>query len=93
MAGIRNKHGRNLATVFCFAFIAANIFSAQFLMAGAAGGVSRGITRMGADQVVIPAQYLIFMRGSGPDNTMAIVKVEPSLYRFENSILENSRVT
>jgi putative ABC transport system permease protein len=88
LAGIRNKPGRNIATVFCFAFIAANIFSGQFLMAGAAGGVSRGITRMGADQVVVPAQYMVFMRGSGPDNTMAIVRIEPSLYRFENSMLD-----
>jgi putative ABC transport system permease protein len=88
LAGIRNKPGRNLATVFCFAFIAANIFSAQFLMAGAASGVSRGITRMGADQVVVPAQYLVFMRGIGADNTMAIVRVEPSLYRFDNSMLD-----
>jgi putative ABC transport system permease protein len=88
LAGIRNKPGRNLATMFCFAFIAANIFSAQFLMAGAASGVSRGITRMGADQVVVPAQYLVFMRGIGADNTMAIVRVEPSLYRFDNSMLD-----
>jgi putative ABC transport system permease protein len=90
-AGIRNKPWRNLATVFCFAFIAANIFSAQFLMAGAADGVFRGITRMGADQIVVPAQYMVFMRGSGPDNTMAIVKAEPSLYRFDNSILDKVR--
>jgi hypothetical protein len=34
LAGIRNKTGRNLATVFCFAFIAVNIFSGQLLMAG-----------------------------------------------------------
>jgi putative ABC transport system permease protein len=88
LAGIRNKPGRNLATMFCFAFIAANIFSAQFLMAGAASGVSRGITRMGADQIVVPAQYLVFLRGNGADNTMAIVRVEPSLYRFENSMLD-----
>jgi putative ABC transport system permease protein len=91
LAGIRNKPGRNLATVFCFAFIAASIFSAQFLMAGASGGVSRGITRMGADQVIVPAEYMVFMRGTGPDNTMAIVRVEPSLYRFETSIMDTIR--
>ena len=51
--------GRNLATMFCFAFIAANIFSGQFLLAGAVGGVERGISRMGADHIVVPVQYLI----------------------------------
>ena len=60
VAHIRNKPGRNLATVFCFAFIAANIFPGQFLLAGAVGGVERGISQMGADHIVRP--------GSIPDN-------------------------
>jgi putative ABC transport system permease protein len=91
IAGIRNKPGRNLATVFCFAFIALNIFSGQFLMAGAEEGVDRGIFRMGADQVVVPAQYMVFLRGGGPDNTIAIVKVEPSTYRLNTSIMDTVR--
>lgn len=86
IASIRNKPGRNLATVFCFSFIAVNIFSGQFLLAGAEKGVDRGISRMGADQVIVPAQYMVFLRGSGPDNTMAIVKVEPSTYRMNTSV-------
>jgi putative ABC transport system permease protein len=86
IASIRNKPGRNLATVFCFAFIAVNIFSGQFLLAGAEKGVDRGISRMGADQVIVPAQYMVFLRGSSPENTMAIVKVEPSTYRMNTSV-------
>ena len=88
VAGIRNKPGRNLATIFCFAFIAANIFSGQFLIAGAAGGVERGVTRMGADQLVVPAQYMVFLRGAGPDNTIAIVLAEPSDYRMKATVME-----
>jgi putative ABC transport system permease protein len=88
MAGIRNKPGRNLATIFCFAFIAANIFSGQFLMAGAAGGVERGVTRMGADHLVVPSQYMVFLRGAGPNNTIAIIMAEPSNYRMKATILE-----
>ena len=87
-AGIRNKPGRNLATVFCFAFIAINIFSGQFLMAGAEGGLDRGISRMGADQIVVPAQYMVFLRGSGPNNTMAIVRAESSTFRINTSIMD-----
>ena len=87
-AGIRNKPGRNLATLFCFAFIAANIFSGQFLIAGATGGVERGVTRMGADHLVVPSQYMVFLRGAGPDNTIAIVMAEPSNYRIKATIME-----
>jgi putative ABC transport system permease protein len=88
LAGIRNKTGRNLATVFCFAFIAVNIFSGQLLMAGAEAGVSRGISRMGADQIVVPAQYTVFLRGSNPNNTMAIVRAEASTYRINTTIMD-----
>jgi putative ABC transport system permease protein len=88
VAGIRNKPGRNLATLFCFAFIAANIFSGQFLIAGAAGGIDRGVTRMGADHLVVPSQYMVFLRGQGPDNTIAIVLAEPFNYRIKANIME-----
>jgi putative ABC transport system permease protein len=88
VAGIRNKPGRNLATLFCFAFIAANIFSGQFLIAGASGGLNRSVSRMGADQIVVPSQYMVFLRGAGPNNTMAIVMAEPSNYRIKATIME-----
>jgi len=88
MAGIRNKPGRNLATVFCFAFIAANIFSGQFLLSGAVGGVERGISRMGADHIVVPAQYLITTGYTGGASTGAIVSVNPSVFRVNKSIMD-----
>jgi putative ABC transport system permease protein len=90
-ASLKNKPGRNLATLFCFAFIAANIFTAQFLIAGAVGGVDRSVTRMGADHVVVPSQYMAFLRGAGPDNTIAIVMAEPSDYRIKIDIMEKLR--
>lgn len=85
MAGIRNKPGRNLATIFCFAFIAANIFSGQYLLAGAKGSAEQGVSRMGADFIVAPLQYTVFLRGAGPDNTFAIVKALPSVWRMNNN--------
>ncbi len=88
MAGIRNKPGRNLATIFCFAFIAANIFSGQYLISGAMRSVDQGITRMGADYIVAPVEYSVFLRGSGPDNTFAIVNTLPSIYRVKNNIMD-----
>jgi putative ABC transport system permease protein len=89
MAGIRNKPGRNLATVLCFAFIAANLFSAQYLIAGAVSGVDKGVLRMGADLLVVPTQYsALYYRETGPENTAAIVKAEATNLRFRNSTLD-----
>jgi putative ABC transport system permease protein len=88
VASIRNKPGRNLATLFCFAFIAANIFSGQFLIAGASGGLNRSVSRMGADHLVVPSQYMVFLRGAGSNTTMAIVLAEPSNFRIKANITE-----
>ena len=90
-AGIRNKPGRNLATIFCFAFIAANIFSGQYISAGAAESVDQGVSRMGADLIVVPTQYLLILRGASLDNTMAIVRVEPTTTRLNTTVMDTLR--
>ena len=89
-AGLRNRPGRNLATIFCFAFIAANIFSAQYLMAGASGNVDQGISRMGADVMVVPTQYEVLFKGKqmGPYTAGGIIRIEPSIFRVSNDILD-----
>jgi putative ABC transport system permease protein len=88
VASLRNKPGRNLATIFCFAFIAANIFSAQYLIAGAVGSVDLGVSRMGADILVAAPQYSGFYKYAGPENTAAIVKVESSTMRITTKDVE-----
>jgi putative ABC transport system permease protein len=87
-ASIRNKPGRNVAVAFCFAVIAINIFSGQYLMAGTAGSIDQGISRMGADNVVVPIQYMTFLKGAGALNTFAIIRVEPSVYRVNINITD-----
>jgi putative ABC transport system permease protein len=91
IASIRNKPGRNLATVFCFAFIAANVFSAQYLISGASGSFDQGVLRMGADLMVVPYQYQWFFKGSGPQNTVALVKVDPVTFRFSSGAMEHMK--
>ena len=93
IAGLKNRPGRNLATIFCFAFIAANIFSAQYFMAGAAGNAEKGISRMGADSIVVPAQYEVFIKGNqmGPATANGIIRVEPSNFRVSNDIMDKIR--
>jgi putative ABC transport system permease protein len=88
VASIRNKLGRNIATLFCFAFIAANIFSGQFLIEGASGGLNRSVARMGADHLIVPSQYMVFLRGAGSNTSMAIVLAEPSNFRIKANITE-----
>ena len=68
LACIRNKPGRNLATVFCFAFIAAIIFSGQYILAGASSSVDQSVSRMGADIIVVPPAYMVSMKGVGPQH-------------------------
>ena len=89
-SGLRNRPGRNLATIFCFAFIAANIFSTQYFMAGASGNIDRGISRMGADIMVVPAPYAVLIKGTqmGPVAANGIIRIEPSPYRISSDILD-----
>jgi putative ABC transport system permease protein len=91
LAGIRNRPGRSLASVFCFAFIAANIFSAQYLAAGMAGVLGEGASRMGADLLVIPTQYTLLVRGNqmGPVSGGTIIRVEPSIMRINRSVMDS----
>lgn len=93
LAGLRNRPGRNIATIFCFAFIAANIFSAQYFMAGASGNVEKGISRMGADVMAVPAQYEVMIKGNqmGPATANGIIRVEPSTFRIGDNIIDKIR--
>lgn len=87
LAGIRNKFGRNLGAAFCFALIAANVFSGQYIVAGEVESVDQGIGRTGADLLVVPLEYTHLLRSADTDNTMAIVAVLPSTYRFDSDLL------
>jgi putative ABC transport system permease protein len=90
LAGIRHRPGRNLATIFCFAFIAATIFSTQYLVAGTAATLGGGVSRMGADLLVIPSEYATLVRGfqMGPVSAGTIIRVEPSSMRINSSIMD-----
>lgn len=54
---VRNRPFRSLATIFAFAIIASTFFSSQYLMSGAQQSLDSGISRMGADILVAPAEY------------------------------------
>ena len=43
---------------------------------------------MGANLMVVPSQYQWLFRGSGPQNTGALVKVEPTTFRFTTKTMD-----
>ena len=54
---LANRSYRNIATIFAFALIAATLFSSLYLVHGAQESLDSGISRMGADILVVPDQY------------------------------------
>lgn len=88
LAGIRNRPGRNLAAILCFALLAANVFSGQYLVAGEVASLDRGVGRMGADLLVVPLEYARLLQDADADNTLAIVAVLPSAGGFDGAFLE-----
>jgi putative ABC transport system permease protein len=54
---LANRPYRNIATVFVFAIVAATLFSSQYLTSGAEKSLNAGISRMGADIMVVPEGY------------------------------------
>ncbi len=54
---LANRPYRNIAAIFAYAIIAATLFSSQFLMDGAQQSLDAGISKMGADILVVPEEY------------------------------------
>lgn len=76
-----NRPYRNIATIFAFAIIAATFFSSQYLMSGAQESLDIGISRMGADILVVPEEYV----GAGQS---VILTGIPTSFFFEDSGFE-----
>ncbi|MEI6292247.1 MAG: FtsX-like permease family protein [Methanomicrobiales archaeon] len=72
---------RNIATIFIFAIIAGMFFSSQYLMSGAQQSLDTGISRMGADILVVPEEY------AGAGQTI-ILTGTPTNFFFEGSGFE-----
>jgi putative ABC transport system permease protein len=54
---LANRPYRNIAAIFAYAIIAATLFSSVFLIHGAQQSLDTGISRMGADILVVPDEY------------------------------------
>ena len=75
---LANHPYRNIATIFAFACIAATLFSSQFLMNGTTASLDRGISRMGADILVVPEEYVAA-------GQTVILSGQPSSFFFEDT--------
>jgi putative ABC transport system permease protein len=78
---LTNHPYRNIATIFAFAFIAATLFSSQYLMNGAQASLDTGMSRMGADILVVPVEY-------AAAGQTVILSGQPSSFFFEDSNYE-----
>jgi putative ABC transport system permease protein len=77
---IASRPVRNGALFICFAFIAASLFMGHVLMAGATGSIQQELSRLGADIVVVPAQYT-------SESEAVLLRGEPSTFFFDRSVL------
>jgi len=78
---LANRPYRNIATIFAFAFIAATLFSSQYLMNGAQASLDTGMSRMGADILVVPEEY-------AAAGQTVILSGQPSSFFFEDANYE-----
>jgi putative ABC transport system permease protein len=86
LQNLKNRPWRNIATVFAFAVIAATLFSSQYLILGAKQSLDSGMSRMGADILVVPEEY------AGAGQTVILIG-QPNSFFFDNSGFEKiSRV-
>jgi putative ABC transport system permease protein len=78
---LANRPYRNIATIFAFAIIAAMLFSSQYLMTGAEQSLDAGISRMGADILVVP-------EGCTLDGENILLTGRPTSFFFEDTGFE-----
>lgn len=80
MKNILHRPIRNGALIFCFIIIAASLFSGNYILAGATDSVKSGISKLGADVIVVPKDYV----GKGE---AVILRGEPSMFFFDADVL------
>lgn len=78
---LANRPYRSIATIFSFACIAATLFSSQYLVDGAQASLDAGMSRMGADILVVPEEY------AAAGQTI-ILNGQPSSFFFARANLE-----
>jgi putative ABC transport system permease protein len=78
---IRHRPFRNGALILAFAFIAASLFSGQYLLHGAVESIEIGVSRMGADLIVVPERYRM-------EAMNIILRGEPSTFFFDASNID-----
>ena len=70
----------NGALIFCYAIIAASLFSGNYIMNGASESVQAGISRLGADLVVVPSDYT-------DQGEAVLLRGEPTTFFFDRNVL------
>jgi putative ABC transport system permease protein len=77
---IIRRPARNGALMFAFAFIAASLFSGSYLLSGAGDSVQSGISRLGADLIVVP-------ENSTAESEAVLLQGSPSTFFFDSGVV------
>jgi putative ABC transport system permease protein len=83
---ILHRPVRNGALLLSFAFIAASLFTGHYLIGGATDSVKSGISRLGADLIVVPTNY-------SSQSEAVILRGEPSTFYFDSTVVSKIRST
>jgi putative ABC transport system permease protein len=75
LRNVRNRPYRSIATVLCFAFVASSVLSARYLSSGTTNSLHAGISRLGADLMVVPT-------GFSSEEEAIILGGQPSTFLF-----------
>jgi len=78
---IKRRTFRNAVTILTFAVIAASLLLSYFLVGGAQSSTEVGMSRLGADILVVPQQY-------HAQTDAIILTGHPSTFYFNSSVLE-----
>jgi putative ABC transport system permease protein len=78
---LSNRPFRNIATLFAYMVIAATLFSSQYLLSGAQASLDSGMSRMGADILVVPEEY-------SAAGQSVILNGQPSSFFFDQENLQ-----
>ena len=78
---IKKRPFRNLLAVCCFIILAGSLFSTYYLVNGASESLNTGISRMGADLLVVPGEFT-------PEGEAVILTGQPSTFFFKTVTLD-----
>ncbi len=78
--GVKRRTFRNVVTILTFAVVTGSLLSTYFLIGGAENSTQAGMSRLGADMLVVPGEY-------GADVDAILLSGRTSTFFFNSTVL------